>query len=77
MVTKKSKPIDFEASLKELETLVASMEQGDMSLEDSLKAFERGVALTRQCRDTLQQAEQRVSILSQESDQLEVFNSDA
>lgn len=56
--------IDFEASLKELEELVEKMEQGDLSLEQSLKDFERGVALTRACQQALREAEQKVQILS-------------
>lgn len=77
MVKKKSESVDFETALKELEQLVAAMEQGEMSLEDALKAFERGVELTRHCRDTLKQAEQRVFMLSEENDQLESFQRDA
>ncbi|MEQ6886830.1 exodeoxyribonuclease VII small subunit [Salicola sp. Rm-C-2C1-2] len=50
----------FEASIQELETLVRKLEQGDMALEDSLKAFERGVQLTRSCQQSLRDAEQRV-----------------
>ncbi|HRQ65949.1 MAG TPA: exodeoxyribonuclease VII small subunit [Xanthomonadaceae bacterium] len=53
----------FEKSLDELEKLVASMEQGEMSLDDSLKAFERGIVLFRQCQGALSEAEQRVSLL--------------
>ncbi|PKM11153.1 MAG: exodeoxyribonuclease VII small subunit [Gammaproteobacteria bacterium HGW-Gammaproteobacteria-10] len=53
----------FEASLAELEQLVEQMEQGDLSLEDSLKSFERGVNLTRICQQALQEAEQKVQIL--------------
>jgi len=55
--------IDFEASLKELEALVEKMEQGELSLEQSLKDFERGVALTRACQQALREAEQKVQIL--------------
>lgn len=50
----------FEQSLDELEQLVARMEHGDLSLDDSLAAFERGVALYRQCQGALDQAELRV-----------------
>lgn len=53
----------FEESLAELEQLVEQMEQGELSLEDSLKSFERGVALTRACQKALQEAEQKVQIL--------------
>lgn len=53
----------FEESLAELERLVEQMEQGELSLEDSLKSFERGVTLTRTCQKALQEAEQKVQIL--------------
>ncbi|MEI6708943.1 MAG: exodeoxyribonuclease VII small subunit [Methylococcales bacterium] len=53
----------FEDSLAELEQLVSQLEQGDISLEDSLKSFERGVNLTRTCQKALQDAEQKVQIL--------------
>lgn len=55
----------FEASLKELEEIVARMERGDLPLEESLKLFERGVALTRECRSSLDSAELRVRNLQQ------------
>lgn len=50
----------FEASLNELEQLVTRMEGGDLSLDESLKSFERGIALFRNCQGTLEQAELRV-----------------
>lgn len=53
----------FEAALKELEALVERMEKGDRNLEDSLKDFERGVSLTRQCQEVLKNAEQKVQQL--------------
>jgi exodeoxyribonuclease VII small subunit len=58
---------DFEASLAELETIVERLEQGDLSLDDSLKQFERGVQLTRACQTALTQAEQKVEILLRKS----------
>lgn len=51
---------DFELSLAELESLVGRMEKGDLSLDESLQTFERGVALYRNCQSTLEQAELRV-----------------
>jgi len=63
MADKQDATFDFEQSLAELETLVAAMEEGDLSLEDSLKAFESGIRLTRQCQSALQQAEQKVQVL--------------
>ena len=61
----KSKPKlpDFEHSLTELEALVAKLEQGDVPLEEALKTFERGVALTRQCQTALRTAQQKVEVL--------------
>lgn len=55
--------LDFEHALKELEALVTRMEQGDISLEDSLQHFERGIELTRACQNALKEAEQKVQIL--------------
>ncbi|MEJ0084731.1 MAG: exodeoxyribonuclease VII small subunit [Pseudomonadota bacterium] len=54
---------DFEQSLTELEALVTKLEQGDVPLEDALKTFERGVALTRQCQTALRTAQQKVEVL--------------
>lgn len=54
---------DFEASLQKLEELVNAMEEGDLSLEESLQAFETGIQLTRECQTALQKAEQKVQIL--------------
>jgi exodeoxyribonuclease VII small subunit len=60
---KKKLPPSFEDSLAELEQLVDRLERGDISLEESLQAFERGVNLTRTCQKALQEAEQKVQIL--------------
>lgn len=54
---------EFEQSLDELEKLVARMEEGDLSLDDSLKSFERGISLYRSCQTALEQAELRVKLL--------------
>lgn len=55
---------DFERSLDELEQLVQKLESGDLGLDDSLKAYERGIALYRQCHGALERAELRVRLLS-------------
>lgn len=62
-MAKKQDKFDFEKSIVELETLVEKMEQGEMSLEESLTQFERGVALTRSCQKALADAEQKVQVL--------------
>jgi exodeoxyribonuclease VII small subunit len=54
----------FEDQLRQLESLVDTLERGDLSLEASLAAFEQGVALTRACQQALDAAEQRVRILT-------------
>jgi exodeoxyribonuclease VII small subunit len=59
---------DFEQSLDALEQLVERMEQGDMSLEDSLAAYERGVGLYRRCQTALEEAEMRVRLLTDPQD---------
>jgi exodeoxyribonuclease VII small subunit len=58
----------FEKSLDELEKLVRDLEQGELSLEQSLSAFEQGVKLTRECQQALKGAEQRVEQLVQNDD---------
>ncbi|UKE49632.1 exodeoxyribonuclease VII small subunit [Xanthomonas translucens] len=67
----------FEQSLEELEVLVEKMETGDLSLEQSLSAYERGVGLYRQCQQALEQAELRVRLLSdpEQPDTAEPFDS--
>lgn len=71
-VSKTAEELDFEAAIKELESLVERMEQGDQSLEQSLKDFERGVELTRTCQKALKQAEQKVQLLLEQSGQAEL-----
>ncbi|GAB4356578.1 MAG: exodeoxyribonuclease VII small subunit [Methylohalobius sp. ZOD2] len=74
----KRKP-GFETQLKELEQIVERLEAGDVSLEDSLKLFEKGVQLARNCQQALQDAEQKVQILTQDDSgeaQLQPFQID-
>ena len=61
---KKSSAPSFEEALNELESLVETMEQDELTLEESLKSFERGVELTRSCQLALKNAEQKVEMLS-------------
>lgn len=61
---KSSEVIDFESTLEQLEELVQQMESGELGLEASLKAFERGVKLTRQCQAALKNAELKVQALT-------------
>ena len=74
--TKTPQNMDFEQAMQELESLVDKMESGELSLEDSLKYFEQGVKLTRQCQASLKDAEQKVSILLSEDNQSELEDFD-
>ncbi len=68
MAAKKSYP--FEQSLEKLEKLVEQMEEGDLTLEESLKTFEEGIRLTRECQQALSSAEQKVKLLIEENGQI-------
>ena len=68
---------NFEAALVELEQLVERMETGELSLEESLQAFERGVVLTRDCQKALEDAELRVQALTQTDAGLSLEDVDA
>lgn len=65
VANKKTEPPipDFEKSLKQLEEIVTKMEGSELTLEQALRSFEEGVALSRQCQQALQQAEVRVNEL--------------
>ncbi|MCB2428393.1 exodeoxyribonuclease VII small subunit [Methylophaga pinxianii] len=75
MVAKRKK-LDYEAAVSELESLVERLEKGDISLEESLKLYERGVLLTRDCQEALQAAEQKVQMLLQQSGQSDLVDFD-
>ena len=63
MKTNNEQPKSFEASLEALEQIVQELERGDLPLEKSLELFERGIGLSRQCQERLNQAERRIEIL--------------
>tara|TARA_B100001250_G_scaffold408996_1_gene432426 strand:+ start:691 stop:933 length:243 start_codon:yes stop_codon:yes gene_type:complete len=77
-VPKKNSKINFEKTFLELEDLVNQMEAGDLSLEESLKYFEKGMSLTKDCQQALTEAEQKVKILLEKNkkNSLEIFESD-
>lgn len=68
----KAEQIDLEASLKELEALIEHMEEGDITLEESLKCFERGTRLARACQEALKAAEQKVQMLVEKNGQAQL-----
>jgi exodeoxyribonuclease VII small subunit len=63
---------DFEKALAELEQLVERLERGDLPLDEALRTFERGVALTRHCQTSLKAAQQKVEILLKKGNQAEL-----
>jgi exodeoxyribonuclease VII small subunit len=72
MTKKKPATPGFEKALQELEELVEKMEQGELSLEQSLQHFEKGVQLSRACQQALREAEQKVEILMKKTDQEDI-----
>ena len=66
-----SSKFDFNKGLSQLEEIIGKMESGDLSLEESLKYFEKGIKLHRQCHSALSSAEQRISVLSEEDNYTE------
>lgn len=68
--TKTEEPLDFEKALAELETIVKKLEAGNLSLDQSLELFQRGVLLARQCKKRLDDAELKVSQLVKEQEDL-------
>lgn len=72
MARKAEKTPDFEKSLSELEKLVERMEQGELTLEESLKSFERGMELTRHCQQALEEAQQKVDQLLEKDGEFQV-----
>jgi exodeoxyribonuclease VII small subunit len=70
-----AKKIDLEKSLQELESIVETLEDGELSLEESLKHFEKGVKLSRECQTALKDAEQKVKILTE--GELKDFDTDS
>lgn len=73
----KKKAADFEQSLNALEALVNKMEQGDLTLEESLQAFSTGIQLTRECQTRLAEAEQQVTLLLEQQGEITLTEFDA
>ena len=67
-MTKRKKSFQFEQSMSELERIVEALEAGEMSLDESLKQFERGVKLTQDCTSALKQAELSIKKLTKDND---------
>ena len=67
-MAKKDKQIEFEEAFKRLEDIVNKMESGDLSLEESMTLFEEGIKLTETCKSRLEAAEQKIQLLTKDSD---------
>ena len=74
-MTKGNKKIDFESSLKKLESIVEKLEDENINLEDSVKSFEEGVNLVKECQKQLQNAELKVKKLLEDGSSAEIDNS--
>ncbi len=70
-----NKKIDFESSLKELESIVAKLEDENINLEDSVKSFETGINLVKECQKQLEKAELKVKELLDDGSSQELDNS--
>ncbi len=77
MIVKKPENLSFEESIDELESIVNNLEQGDLSLEQSMTLFERGLNLSHASQDKLNQAEQKIQILLNNNGEQELQNFDA
>ena len=73
-MSKEDKQIDFEASLKKLESIVAQLEDENISLEDSVQSFEVGVNLVKECQKQLQKAELKIKKLLDDGTSTEINN---
>jgi exodeoxyribonuclease VII small subunit len=76
-IPKDAPKLDFETAMRDLEELVERLEQGDLPLEASLAAFERGIMLTRSCQTALKEAEQKVEILLKKAGEPSIEGFDA
>ena len=74
-MAKGNKKIDFEASLKELESIVEKLEDENINLEDSVKSFEEGINLVKECQKQLQNAELKIKKLLNDGSSTEIDNS--
>lgn len=76
MIKKDSRELKFEAAIEDLEQVVEQLESGDLSLEDALAAFEKGVGLVRYCNQKLSEVEKKVELLIKDKEgqlQLKAF----
>ena len=66
--------LNFEEAMKRLEEIAQELEKGDLDLDQAVKKFEEGMALSKKCNEILQEAEKRITILIQEDGELKEEN---
>lgn len=69
-MAEKPKTVDFEKHLEDLETLVTKLESGELNLDEALAAYEKGVALTRECQAALDEAQARIQVVSEQGGEI-------
>lgn len=69
-MAEKPKTVDFEKHLEDLETLVTKLESGELNLDEALAAYEKGVALTRECQAALDEAQARIKVVSEQGGEI-------
>ena len=74
-MAKEDKKIDFESSLKQLESIVEKLEDEDINLEDSVKSFEKGISLVKECQKQLHNAELKIKKLLDDGSSSDADNS--
>ena len=72
------KKINFEENMEKLEKIVTDLEKGELNLDDSVKKFEEGIKLSKECNKILEEAEKKITILLEENGETkeEIFNTD-
>ena len=66
--------MNFEESMKKLETIVVELENGNLNLDDSVKKFEEGMKIAKQCNNMLEEAEKKITILLEKDGELKEEN---
>ena len=62
---------NFEENMNKLETIVEDLEKGDLNLDDSVKKFEEGIKISKECNEMLEEAEKKITILLQKDEKIE------
>jgi exodeoxyribonuclease VII small subunit len=75
-MSKNNKTTAFEDAIQQLENIVTSLETGDLSLEESLVSFEKGIKLTHDCQKQLNEAEHKIALLIGEGDDMQLIDFD-